>query len=230
MPTIICQYTGVEFEAKSTRAKNHPRIAAVLEEANRVGRYALALEAIRKARADGVTDIMEFQRQAKLAVAGDVQKTIDARRQVDEQHEAAKRARQAQNARLKAHGYTWSKVYADFDEYEEGEPSRWVLFSPDRRAVSVAQALDEINRGVDVVLAEIAERDAEAEAQRQQYEREPVELVKRVQAATGLEEHADFSWDDFRFDLGKTLDETVHFMAREYKFDDKVIGFVVKQK
>lgn len=231
MPTITCQHTGVQFEAKSNRAKNHPVISAVLEEANRVGRYGLALDAIRAARAEGVTDITEYQRRAKLAVAGDVQKVMDSRREADEKREAEKRARQERNAHLRAHGYTWSKEYADFDEYEEGEPSQWVLFSPDRRPVSVAQALDEIERGAEVVLAEIAQAEAEAEQARQAYEAEPVELAARVQAATGLaKEPADFSWDDFRFGLGATLDETPHFAAREYKFNDKVIGFVIKKK
>lgn len=230
MPTITCQYSGVTFEAKSSRAKNHPVVSAVLEEANRVGRYGVALQAIQAARAEGVTDIMEFSRRAKLAVAGDVNKVVNARRQADEARDAAKKARDAQNAHLRAHGYSWSKVYADFDEYEEGEPSKWVLLSPDRRAVSGSQALDEIERGADVVLAEIAQAEAKAEAERQAYKQEPVDLAARVQAATGLEKQVDFSWDDFRFELGKTLDETAHFVAREYKMNGEVIGFVVKEK
>lgn len=228
--TITCQYTGIEFQAKSNRAKNHPVISAVLEEANRVGRYSLALNAIRAAREEGVADIAEFERRARAAVKGDVQQVMDSRRQADEAREAAKKAREAQNAHLRAHGYTWQKEYADFDEYEEGEPSKWVLFSPDRRAVSVAQALDEIERGAEVVLAEIAQQEAEAERAHQEYKREPVDLAARVQAATGLEKQVDWSWDDFRFELGATLDETTHFVAREYKMNGEVIGFAVKEK
>jgi len=33
MVKVICQYTGIEFEAKSLRSKNHPRVAALLETA-----------------------------------------------------------------------------------------------------------------------------------------------------------------------------------------------------
>lgn len=183
MPTITCQYSGIEFQAKSSRAKNHPVVSAVLEEANRVGRYSLALDAIRAARAEGVTDITEFERRARAAVKGDVNKVMDSRRQADEAREAAKKAREAQNAHLRAHGYTWSKVYADFDEYEEGEPSRWTLFSPDRRAVSIAQALDEIERGAEVVLAEIAQQEAEAERAKHEAERKDAEAEAAYEAA-----------------------------------------------
>ncbi len=54
MVKVICQYTGIEFEAKSLRSKNHPRVAALLETANRKGVYSLVIEAMVQARRDGV--------------------------------------------------------------------------------------------------------------------------------------------------------------------------------
>ena len=47
---ITCQYTGIEFEAASSRAKNHPAIAALLTEANKTGRYGVVVTALEKAR------------------------------------------------------------------------------------------------------------------------------------------------------------------------------------
>lgn len=85
----------------------------------------------------------------------------------EEKRQRIKEERRQRNEFLKSHGYRWSKEFADFDEYEEGEPSEWVLRAPDGRQVDVAQALDEIERGVEVVLAEIAQREAAAEAKRQ---------------------------------------------------------------
>ena len=68
MTTITCQYTGIEFEANSARAKNHPVISAVLAEAQKVNRYGIALEAIQNARAAGVTEIADFVSLARAAV------------------------------------------------------------------------------------------------------------------------------------------------------------------
>jgi hypothetical protein len=50
----ICQHTGIEFEAKSTRVKNHPSFAALLASANKDGVYGSFLDAV-KANRDGIT-------------------------------------------------------------------------------------------------------------------------------------------------------------------------------
>lgn len=86
-------------------------------------------------------------RSEKLAVAD---------RKEREELAAIKRHRKEQNTFMRQDGYTWSKEYRDHDEYEEGEPSVWVLHSPDNRAVTVGQALDEIERGADIVQDELA--------------------------------------------------------------------------
>ena len=55
MFTVTCQYSGVEFEAASRRSKNHPRVAALLEAANRKGVYGNVVSAMIQAKHDGVT-------------------------------------------------------------------------------------------------------------------------------------------------------------------------------
>lgn len=71
MPTITCQYTGIEFQAKTGRAKNHPDISSLLARANKMGQYAAALEAITAARKAGVTEIGEFLSLAETAMKAD---------------------------------------------------------------------------------------------------------------------------------------------------------------
>lgn len=179
MPTITCQYTGIQFEAPSARSKNHPAVSRLLTEASgdkhHRNRYQVTLEALATVRNENLTDINEVLRRVDYIVTNrlDGQHTAQRqaelqRRQQEQEREARRQARKEQNEYLRRHGYTWSKTYADFDEYEEGEPSQWMLSAADGREVTVAQALDEITRGAEVVLAEIAAREAaESEAKRQ---------------------------------------------------------------
>lgn len=190
MVTIICQYTGVAFEADSRRQKNHPSVSRFLNACannkSNPGAYSMAQAAFRQAKADSMTDIDAIIAFAERYVSegGDFQRQQRNERQAaqaavdkafEEKRQQIKEERRKRNEFLKQHGYTWSKEFADFDEYEEGEPSEWVLRSQDGRAVTPAQALDEIERGAKIVLAEIAEREAaqaeqEAEARRAEQE------------------------------------------------------------
>lgn len=181
MVTITCQYTGVVFEADSRRQKNHPRVSAFLNACannkSNPSAYNVALGAFHKAKEAGLTDIdeiMEFaERYVDESWSTQFQKSMERKaakeavdRAFEEKRQRIKAERKAQNEILRQHGYNWFKEFADFDEYEEGEPSVWVLHAPGGRAVTPAQALDEIARGVEVVLAEIAAKEAEAEAKR----------------------------------------------------------------
>jgi hypothetical protein len=70
--------------------------------------------------------------------------------------------RKTQNAILKQNGYWWRKITEDEIEdfgWFDTEPG-WHLYSSDKREVSVRRAFDEINRGVEIVALEIAEREA----------------------------------------------------------------------
>lgn len=186
MVTVVCDKTGVTFEADSRRQKNHPRVSKFLNscanDKSNPGAYNMALAAFRQAKADGMTDIDaimtfaeqyvseggDFARQQRQARAAAI---TAADKEFEEKRQRIKAERKERNEFLRQHGYTWRKEAADFDEAEEGEPSLWVLRSADGREVTPAQALDEIERGVEVVLAEIAAQEAAAadaaEAKRQ---------------------------------------------------------------
>lgn len=155
MAKVICQYTGIEFEAKSPRAKNHPAVTAWLERANKMNAYGGVLDTITNARANGAKTIEEFevainafyaQRDTNQKIYA--QEKTEAARKIEEQ----KAARKARNKYLNDHGYTWSK-FQRMDEDEQG--ASWHLNAPDGIEVSVVQALDEITRGREVVRAEI---------------------------------------------------------------------------
>lgn len=64
MTTVKCQYTGIEFEASSTRTKNHPLVAKFLETASKdrfhTGAYAKAKDLLTSAngQSDDINEIM----------------------------------------------------------------------------------------------------------------------------------------------------------------------------
>ena len=99
--------------------------------------------------------------------------------------------RAKQNAHLKAHGYHWVKITQDWLDDNDDFTTRpgWHLYSPDNRDVTVAEALDEIARGRDVVLAE---RKAEAQAAAEKAAR-ITDLRKRIsEAADYIKAHGEF--------------------------------------
>lgn len=219
MISVTCDKTGIQFEAESKRQKNHPRVSALLNEAAKdkysTGAYNAALSAFAEVKAAGGYTIDGAITCARAAMAGNAdaihqkrQATAERERQMEQARRDAKSKRDAQNAHLRAHGYTWSKTYANFDEYEEGEPSQWVLFAFDGVAVDVTQALDEIARGATVVRAEMAAKEAEAAA--------------KVEAAKVESERLAQAWQDAEVDAiaGMTVVEAFDYagfdMIREY--------------
>ena len=69
MVTVTCQYSGIQFEAASRRSKNHPRVAVLLEAANRKGVYGDVVGAMAQAKRDGVTGEAVIE-AAEAALAG----------------------------------------------------------------------------------------------------------------------------------------------------------------
>lgn len=206
MHTIICAKTGVSFQAESKRQKNHPLVSAFLDEANRdgrrtVGAYAKAAALLTEAKGQ-FTDINELIAAVRESYTawqnGEakpvIRKTVGS---ILREKKDASRARNEQNAFLRSHGYRWQKDYADFDEYEEGEPSLWNLCSPDDRIVTVSEAYDEIKRGIHVVLAE--RKAAEDAAKQRQAKREVAE-----QAAAE-------TWNKARFAATNDMTEVERF-------------------
>lgn len=96
--------------------------------------------------------------------------------------------RKAQNAILRQYGYWWRKITEDEIEdfgWFDTEPG-WHLYSSDQREVSVRRAFDEINRGVEVVAAEIAAREV-AEEQAAELKRQ---IKRRAGAIADYIQHA----------------------------------------
>lgn len=64
MTTITCQYTGISFEAASTRTKNHPKVTKFLDESSKdrfhVGAYAKAKELLvtAKGQTENIDELM----------------------------------------------------------------------------------------------------------------------------------------------------------------------------
>ena len=72
MTQVSCQHTGIEFEAKSTRSKNHPVVAQLLNDANRFGKsgaYGHAIELLAECREAGMTEIDEIREMVEAGVA-----------------------------------------------------------------------------------------------------------------------------------------------------------------
>lgn len=158
--------------------------------ANRYGNYGATMRRLEEAKAKGLRGqaVREYVlEQERIAVEN--AKVADAKAKAEleqrqREHQQRRAERDAQNAHLKVHGYTWSKVAVGTEDdvrpgsygagYGEFSHHEWQLWSPDGRAVSVEQALDEIERGVEVVRAE---REA---ARRQQAEQAKAEADDRA--------------------------------------------------
>ena len=182
MITITCQYTGVTFEADSRRQKNHPRVSKFLNacanDKGNLNAYHMAKGAFRMAKEAGLTDIDEImafaERYLSESWTTQLQRALDRKnaqdavdRAFEEKRQRTNTERKAQNEILRQHGYTWRKESTEpWNDDDDDGPTEWVLRSTDGREVTPAQALDEINRGVKVVLAEIAAKEAEAEVKR----------------------------------------------------------------
>jgi hypothetical protein len=65
MVKVICQYTGIEFEAKSARTKNHPEVAQWLAEANQKGCYSELITALRQWKESGTRQIGVYRYVAR---------------------------------------------------------------------------------------------------------------------------------------------------------------------
>lgn len=85
------------------------------------------------------------------------------------------------NAFLRERGYIW-RMEADEIDFDDAEPSVWVLRSPDGRAVTVAQAFAEITQGRETVLAQVAEREDVEAAERTAKETVRLAAEEREQA------------------------------------------------
>jgi hypothetical protein len=202
MVIVICQHSGIEFEAATKRTKQHPDIASLKDRANKDGNYREvgdALDTVKKA--GGYATIEEYmglvraelqkKRDAFLARAAK-QREWQAKDEAEKAEREARRA--AENELLKANGYVWRKEaigtedsdmrgsygagVGEFSHYE------WRLYAADGREVSKDHALAEIKFGAEFVqaeeeaYAEDKERAAKAEAAIQSQKEQAYQTAK----------------------------------------------------
>lgn len=169
MVTIKCQHSGIEFEAATRRTKQHPLIAEMKADANKNGNYRQvnnALDTVQKN--GGYTTIEEYVNLVTEIIDGKANKAKERAQKQAQAERERKQKHQQDIATLKANGYEKRKVVEIVNDDGQGEYDLidvWYWFSPDGRQVSIIGALDEINRGADVVLAERAEKEAVEKAQ-----------------------------------------------------------------
>lgn len=183
----FCEKTGVQFEARSVRQKNHPAIMSIINEATRHGWYREAIAKLDSLKGHYasiepyIEALREVEAQYKQAKSDRIHKYVK-----DETHaKEGRRARFVTNDFLRTNGYRWSDLGFDDEEeidnaYTGATPRHdWQLFSSDGRAVTLEEAMQELaavgksfakewlaERNIaEVVPAIILKRQAEAKAE-----------------------------------------------------------------
>lgn len=231
MVTIICQHSGLEVEAESKRTRQHPLIAGFKDRASREDTYREAGQALDEARKrGGYSNIDEYMALVKQIIAELQDKARaqhDAKAAAYRKDEAAreqiKRERQQRNAHLKAHGYTWHRYEAGTEDSWAGRGSlgggvgefshyEFEMVAPDGTVVSEKQALDEIERGMDVVRSEItakrqaeAQRETEVAAEQAQIEQAEREAVAAFDAQVEQIQQENQRVDRIEFPVSQTV-------------------------
>lgn len=149
----ICEKTGLTFEAKSKRQRNHPAIMVVVNEANKDGWYNQCLQACETGKDAGLSTLQEFLDlldETRRAWREQRDQSVSAYLDRKRAEKEARRDKAVTNSLLAGRGYTWSKL--GFKDEEEADAfdinapigQDWQLFAPDSRAVTVRQAMEEL--------------------------------------------------------------------------------------
>lgn len=192
MSTATCQYSGLAFEARSSRAKNHPALANLLSQAYRDGRYgemAEMLHAVHKA--GGYTTIEEFltllgQRQNRRREIAEKQRAAEAE---SKRHFAEmQQRRRERNVLLEAAGFHWDGDWGTdtFDEIEEPSgrpPTHWYLLAPDGKEIAEGKAAAIVAGETTLAAVRAAEAEAKREHERQQEARRQEEAAEQQREA-----------------------------------------------
>lgn len=147
MVKVICQETGIEFEAPTKRTKQHPAVAALKAAAHRDGNYGAAMSAIKAVRESGKsTTVKDFIAAVKMLMSSEIDSRHTEKQAAINAAAAAKDARQSQNAELRAYGFKWlkSELGDGTDWLGDSGEFQWELYSPEGRRVTIAEALSEI--------------------------------------------------------------------------------------
>lgn len=144
MVKVICEKTGLEFEAKTSRTKNHPQIMNIVNEASKDGWYRECLAALEeyKCKFESVEEYVEILDTVRESHENKVSALWKAKVQEKFAAREAAREKAIRDAKLARHGYTWQRVSYPIDD--EDYAYYTVLVAPDGAEVSVSQALAEI--------------------------------------------------------------------------------------
>jgi hypothetical protein len=189
MITMICEKTGIPFEAENRRRKSHPVVQSWMQKAYEEGWYQQANDAIygnsarfvEKQTFETIEQFVAYftQLQKDSVQANNAREITESQRKRDEAE--SRRRRHITTSLLRGRGYTWQRGYSDSDIENdiwngEGEPTgAWELVSPDHRTVSVKEAMFELAFYEDAKFAHewlasrgIAEELPDIEAKRQE--------------------------------------------------------------
>jgi ribosomal protein L24 len=193
MITIICEKTGIPFEAENRRRKSHPTVMAWLSQAHEEGWYQQANDVIYGSDARCIEKqqfqtIEQFtayfeQLRATSIEANNAHRTAEVER--EREIKEARQQRYITNNLLRGRGYHWEKLENDEEDIDFfGVPEfEWILKGADGRVVSVQEAMQELayegaqfakewlsERGIDEEMPEIEKRRQEEAAKVQQIE------------------------------------------------------------
>lgn len=176
----ICEKTGLEFEAKTKRTKNHPAIMNALSKAEKDGFYREAIAALEasKGKLETVEAYIALIENAGNTKADAASAKFREEYAAKEAAKEARREREAQRQKLARAGYVWHNVgITDVEEADElgvEVGPDYALFAPDGEIVTVKQALAEIENPA---LAE-----ARIEAAKQEAAKQYEEAQARIEA------------------------------------------------
>ncbi len=156
--TIICEKTGIPFEAENRRRKSHPVVMSWLEKAYQEGWYQQANDVIygnsvrfvEKQTFETIEQFVAYFENLQKISTQSKRESDAAESQSKRDAAEVKRQRYITSDLLRGRGYNWQRGYSDSDIENdiwngEGEPTgAWELVSPDHRTVSVKQAMLEL--------------------------------------------------------------------------------------
>lgn len=154
---IVCDKTGIQFEAESKRQKNHPLISVLLNRAAKDGTYNTALTALAEVKSAGnmtVEEAIAFAEQRMAETEAERQQRRIAEERAEKERTAARLQRKYQNELLYKYGYRWHKEDEEsmdafgataFETTYGGNVSAvWILTDSNGHEVTVEQAMREI--------------------------------------------------------------------------------------
>lgn len=153
MVEVVCEKTGLVFEAKTRRTKSHPTVMAWLNQAYEEGWYAEAQHPLygdTKKQFSSIDEFVAFYKnlREKTLHAKHAEQQEKSRRQREQ--EEASRQRYILNKLLRDRGYNWVNLgYLDDEEIDNSitvplPKYDWHLTSPDNRLVTMKEAMLEL--------------------------------------------------------------------------------------